>query len=145
MQPVARLVPYAMPPIPRQDCGLGEYCTPVESSLGCLAEQCALLCTHKHVKVGQALYRLGERLGSIYPIKAGSFKVCTVTQRGDLAVMGFYMRGEIMGLDALATQRHACTATAIEDSEVCIIPFRNFESLCMKTRPLLQHFHRIMA
>jgi hypothetical protein len=63
MQPVARLVPYATHPIPRQDCGLGEYCTPVEFSLGCLAEQCALLCTHKHVKVGQTLYRLGKGIG----------------------------------------------------------------------------------
>ena len=141
----ARLIPDTRQANPRSDCGLGEYCTPVELSLGGLAEQSALVCTHKHLKLGQTLYRLGDRSGSIYPIKAGSFKVCTVTQRGDLQVMGFYMRGEILGLDAVATQRHSCTATALEDSEVCIVSFENFESLCLKTRPLQQHFHKVMA
>jgi CRP/FNR family transcriptional regulator len=55
------------------------------------------------------------------------------------------MGGEIMGLDAVATGKHESTATAIEDSEVCIVPFENFEELCMKTRPLQRHFHKVMA
>jgi CRP/FNR family transcriptional regulator len=84
-------------------------------------------------------------LGSIYPIKTGFLKAYAVTERGDEQVMGFYMSGEIMGLDAVETQIHTCTATALEDSEVCIVPFCHFENLCMKDQVLQRHFHRVMA
>jgi CRP/FNR family transcriptional regulator len=84
-------------------------------------------------------------LSTIYPIKAGFFKLCAVTELGDEQVMGFYMSGEIMGLDAVATQTHPSTATAMEDSEVCVVPFDNFENLCTNNQALQQRFHRAMA
>src|SRR5689334_18333133 len=96
-----RLTSYTKEPRPRRDCGMDTYCTPMELSHRELSEPNALVCAHKHVKRGDTLYRLGDQLGSIYPIRAGFFKVCTTTECGGLQVMGFYMRGEIMGLDAV--------------------------------------------
>jgi len=137
-------LPDANPSSPRQNCGLGGYCTPIESSLA-RPEHDALVCSHAHVKRGETLYRLGDRLSSIYPIKAGCFRVSAITERGDHQVIGFYLRGEILGLDAVATQSHTSTATALEDSEVCIVPFEHFERLCAKSGPLQQHFHKMMS
>jgi CRP/FNR family transcriptional regulator, anaerobic regulatory protein len=130
---------------PRSDCGLGANCIPIGLSQADVCEPHLMVCAHRHVKRGDTLYRFGDRLGSIYPIRAGLFKVYATTERGDLQVTGFYMGGEIMGLDAVATQRHTSTATAIEDSEVCIVPFAKFEKLCMKTPTLQQHFRKVMA
>jgi CRP/FNR family transcriptional regulator len=128
-----------------QDCALGADCTPLELLARGLGERSALMCVHKHVKRGESLYRLGDPLGSIYPIRAGFFKVSTTSEGGNEQIMGFYMSGEVIGLDAVATQRHASTATAMEDSEVCLLPFKNFEKLCMKARSLQQRFHKIMG
>ena len=38
-------------------------------------------------------------------------------------VNGFHMAGEMLGLDAISEETHACNAVALEDSEVCEIPF----------------------
>jgi CRP/FNR family transcriptional regulator len=126
-------------------CGLGGHCISVGSPLRSLARNGTVICSHKHVKRGETLYRAGDSLSSIYPIKAGFFKLYAVTEHGDEQVMGFYMGGEIMGLDAVATQTHPSTATAMEDSEVCVVPFDNFETLCTNNQALQQHFHRAMA
>lgn len=145
MQRFERLTPNIEQAGPRPDCGLGRHCASVGLSLGCLNVNGTVICTHKHVKRGKTLYRDGDPLSSIYPIKAGFFKICAVTERGDQQVMGFCMSGEIMGLDAVATQTHVTTATALEDSEVCVVPFDYFENLCTKNQALQQHFHRVMA
>jgi CRP/FNR family transcriptional regulator, anaerobic regulatory protein len=124
------------------DCGFGDFCADPGSPAG--GEQ-PLVCGHKHVARGEVLYRQGDPLSSIYPVKAGSFKLTAGTDGGELQVMGFCMRGDVMGLDALATRAHGSTATAMEYSEVCIVRFESLENLCTTSRPLQQHFHRVLA
>jgi CRP/FNR family transcriptional regulator len=38
-------------------------------------------------------------------------------------VTGFQMAGELLGLDGISTENHTCNAIALEDSEICAIPF----------------------
>jgi CRP/FNR family transcriptional regulator, anaerobic regulatory protein len=141
------LVPVFPVPSPERpgvpaDCGFGEYCAPAGTPP---AAGRALVCGHKRLERGEILYRQGDPLRSLYPVKAGSFKLSAGTDNGDLQVMGFYMRGDVMGLDALATRTHGSTATAMECSEVCIVHFDSFEKLCMTSRPLQQHLNRLMG
>lgn len=142
MDSVVCAIPGAAQPDTHADCGLGEYCSSAGTSR---SGDHPFVCGHKHVARGEILYRQGDPLSSIYPVKAGSFKLTAGTDGGDLQVMGFCMRGDVMGLDAVATQTHGSTATAMEYSEVCIVRFDSFEKLCMTSRPLQQHFHRLMA
>jgi CRP/FNR family transcriptional regulator, anaerobic regulatory protein len=140
MASLARPVPCAERP--GLDCSFGPYCAAPGSS-GAGGD--ALVCAHKRVKHGEILYRQGDALASIYPVKAGSFKLTAGSENGHDQVMGFYMRGDVMGLDALATRAHGSTATAMEDSEVCVLRFDGVEKLCMTSRSLQQHFHKLMA
>jgi len=48
-------------------------------------------------------------------------------------------------MDAISTDRHHCNAIALEDSEVCEIPFARLEGLFGEMPTLLHHFHRIMS
>ena len=55
------------------------------------------------------------------------------------------MAGELLGMDAIAGERYHCDAVALEDSEVCEIPFARLEELFGEVPTLLRHFHRIMS
>ena len=67
------------------------------------------------------------------------------TVRGEQRITGFQMNGELLGMDAISTDRHQCEAVALEDSEVCEIPFSGLEELFGHIPALLHHFHRMMS
>ena len=48
-------------------------------------------------------------------------------------------------MDAISTDRHHCNSIALEDSEVCEIPFGSLQQLLVDMPTLLRHFHRMMS
>lgn len=61
------------------------------------------------------------------------------------SLIGYHMPGDVVGLDGIGTERHASQAIALEDSEVCPLPFDRLEELA-RTLPSLQHnLHRILS
>jgi CRP/FNR family transcriptional regulator len=48
-------------------------------------------------------------------------------------------------MDAISTDLHHCTAVALEDSEVCEVPFGSLQQLLADMPALLRHFHRMMS
>ena len=50
-----------------------------------------------------------------------------------------------MGMDGICTERHACDAVALENSDVCIIPFAKLEEISAKVRGLQRQFHKLMS
>jgi CRP/FNR family transcriptional regulator len=91
------------------------------------------------------LYRMGDKFQSIYAIKFGHFKTQSVDRNGCIHVTGFHMAGELLGMDAIDGRQYHCNAVALEDSEVCAIPFEEFEELTAEMPALLRGFHRIMS
>ena len=87
---------------------------------------------------GAALYHNGDRFESLYAVRSGSFKTMGVSRHGDEKVTAFHLPGELLGLDAISNGRHGYSAVALEDSEVCILPFATLEKLAMSV-PALQH------
>jgi CRP/FNR family transcriptional regulator len=55
------------------------------------------------------------------------------------------MAGELLGIDSIGTGQHASTAIALEDSEVCEIPYAKLQDLLVQIPRLMAHFHRIMG
>src|SRR5690606_19556097 len=60
-------------------------------------------------------------------------------------VTGFQMAGEILGMDGIGTEVHTCNAVALEDSEVCVIPFAQQEMLSRGIQALQHNFHKVMS
>ena len=50
-----------------------------------------------------------------------------LSEDGSEKITGFYLSGEILGLDAISTDRRNFSAVAFEDSEVCVLPFEHLE------------------
>ncbi|MDR3379908.1 helix-turn-helix domain-containing protein [Cupriavidus basilensis] len=97
------------------------------------------------VRRGDALYRDGDTFHSLYPLRSGAFKTVVTNQNGCEQVSGFYFTGDTLGLDGICTSRHGCNAIALEDSAVCVIPFRLLEALCREMPSLQRHLHRMLS
>ena len=104
-----------------------------------------VVATRKQVKQGQLLFGNGDAFTSLYAIRTGFFKTCVSNEDGREQVTGFQMAGESIGLDGIVTDRHSCNAVALEDAEVCIMPFANVEELSREFPVLQRHVHKIMS
>lgn len=127
------------------NCNLRELCMPVGLNAEELIRIDALVGTRRKVKRGVALFRHGEAFTSLYAIRTGFFKTCIATEDGRDQVTGFQMAGEIMGLDGIVSDHHTCNAVALEDAEVCVMPFDSIEELSREVKSLQHHVHKIMS
>ena len=126
-------------------CSLRELCLPMGLTPDEIEHLDQLVYTRRRVKRGESLYRSGDAFGSIYAVRSGFFKSGVLLEDGRDQVTGFHMPGEILGLDGIGTERHTCGATALEDSEVCVIPFSRLEEVSREVRTLQHQFHKVMS
>jgi CRP/FNR family transcriptional regulator len=127
------------------NCGLRELCLPVGFSETEMQKLDALVAQRRSVKRGQSLFRAGEPFEALYAVRTGFFKTCTSSPDGREHVTGFQMAGELLGLDGISSDHHTCGAVALEDSQVCVIPYAQLESLSQDFTELQRQFHRIMG
>jgi CRP/FNR family transcriptional regulator len=126
-------------------CNLRELCMPVGLTSQELERIDELVATRRKVKRGTPLFRNGEPFRSLYAIRTGFFKTCITAEDGRDQVTGFQMAGEIIGLDGVARDQHTCDAIALEDAEVCVMPFDRISELSRDVAALQHHVHRIMS
>jgi len=127
------------------NCNLRELCLPFGLSLEELERLDDLISTRRRIKRGEHLYRAGAPFDSIYAIRSGFFKTDVLLEDGRDQVTGFQMAGELLGLDGISTEFHTCNAIALEDSEICSIPFSRLEGLSREIHNLQHHFHKVMS
>ncbi len=100
---------------------------------------------NRRVKRGEFLFHAGETFTSLFAIRTGFFKTTISTQDGRDQVTGFFMSGELVGTDGICLGKYACDAVALEDSEVCELPFDQVDELNAKIPQLYMHFLRLMS
>jgi CRP/FNR family transcriptional regulator len=104
-----------------------------------------IVTVRKKIKQGDLLFENGEIFTSLYAIRTGFFKTSVASEDGREQVTGFQMAGEIIGLDGIVNDRHTCNALALEDAEVCVMPFDHIEDLSREFPVLQKHVHKIMS
>ncbi|WP_322991204.1 fumarate/nitrate reduction transcriptional regulator Fnr [Limnohabitans sp.] len=127
------------------NCNLRELCMPVGLSEQDLKRLDDLVAVRRKVKRGDTLFTNGEKFTSLYAIRTGFFKTCLATEDGRDQVTGFQMAGEIIGLDGIVNDQHSCDAVALEDAEVCVMPFDRIEEISREVKALQHHVHKIMS
>lgn len=94
----------------------------------------------KRVRRGERLYAAGEPFRNIYIVRVGVLKSFSVTEDGTSQVTRFSLARDVIGFDGIESGRHESTVVALEDSEICIVPFDQCEertSYCRETQQLL--------
>ena len=126
-------------------CSVHELCLPAGLDQEGLAQLDRIVNRKRPLKRGDYLYRAGSALQSLYAVRTGFLKSCVLHDDGREQVAGFHMMGEMLGMDAIGSGKHICDAIALEDSEVCEIPYTDLEQLSRNIPALQHHFHRIMS
>jgi CRP/FNR family transcriptional regulator len=118
---------------------------PVDLSPADLERIDTLVGTRRKISRGESLYHNGEAFDSLFAIRTGFFKTSVTLEDGREQVTGFQMAGEIMGLDGIVSDHHTCDAVALENAEVCVMPFEKIEELSREVNALQHHVHKIMS
>ena len=127
------------------NCNLRELCMPMGLSDDEMGRLDDLVATRRKIKRGTSLFANGDRFTALYAIRTGFFKTCIATADGRDQVTGFQMAGEVIGLDGIVGDRHTCDAVALEDAEVCVMPYDRIEELSREVQALQSHVHKIMS
>ncbi len=126
-------------------CNLRELCLPMGMSRDNLDRLDSLVASRRNLARGQTLFQAGEPFLSLYAVRTGFFKTCVASQDGRSQVTGFQMAGELLGLDGISTDQHSCDAVALEDSQVCVIPYSQMAALSREIGELQHQFHKLMS
>ena len=127
------------------NCNLRELCMPLGLTEEELDRIDGVVANRRKVKRGTTLFRNGDRFTSLYAIRTGFFKTSVASEDGRDQVTGFQMAGEMIGLDGIVNDNHTCDAIALEDAEVCVMPFDRVEELSREVNALQRHVHKIMS
>jgi len=142
MQPVLNLEAIK---VACSNCNLRELCMPVGFDVEEMKRLDEVVEKRRRVKQGELLFNSGDMFTSLYAIRTGFFKTCVTSEDGREQVTGFQMAGEIIGMDGIVSDRHNCNAVALEDAEVCVMPFATVEDLSRELPALQRHVHKIMS
>jgi CRP/FNR family transcriptional regulator, anaerobic regulatory protein len=126
-------------------CNLRELCLPMGLSNDELNKLDNVISNRRKVKRGAVLFNAGDAFTSLYAVRSGFFKTSVTTADGRDQVTGFQMTGEIIGMDGIVQDKHTCAAIALEDAEVCVMPFDKLEQLSREFSTLQHHVHKIMS
>ena len=127
------------------NCNLRELCMPLGLNESEMERVDEVVATRRKVTRGDNLFRNGDKFNALFAIRTGFFKTRISSEDGRDQVTGFQMAGEIIGLDGIVSDHHTCDAVALEDAEVCVMPFDRIEELSREITSLQRHVHKIMS
>jgi CRP/FNR family transcriptional regulator, anaerobic regulatory protein len=127
------------------NCNLRELCLPGGLDAEDLEHIDNLVYARRRLKRGEALYHAGSAFNALYTIRSGSFKTSLLDGEGREQVSGFFMGGEFLGLDGLGSDTYTGAAIALEDSEVCVLPYALIEQLAREIPALQRRLHAVLA
>ena len=126
-------------------CHLKDLCLPCGLGGRDLERLDELRFARRRVQQGDVLFRAGDRFEFVYAVRSGTFKTSLMAKDGREQVTGFQMAGEILGLDGLAQGAHPGTATALEDAEICAIPYAHLTHLAGQSADVQMALARLMS
>jgi len=128
-----------------QNCGMRELCFPVALTSDEMKQFDALVSHRTKLEKGDSLYRAGEPFGALYAIQFGSLKTVVLAEDGREQVIGYHMLGEIIGFDGIDGGHHHAGAIALEDTEVCALPFVSIANLARIMPAMQQNLHCMLS
>jgi CRP/FNR family transcriptional regulator len=126
-------------------CSLREMCLPGGVCMDDLQRVENIVYARRRVKRGESLFKAGDEFSAVYAIRSGFFKTSILDGEGREQVTGFSMGGELLGMDGVGSGRYNGNAIALEDSEVCVMPFSLIEQMSREVPSLQRHLHIVLA
>lgn len=126
-------------------CRLNELCLPIALNKTEIHQLDEIVERNRPYKKGDHLYRQNDAFKSVYAVRSGSFKSYMLSNNGQGRVTGFFLPGEIIGMDGISSKHYANSTQSLEHSSICEIPFSQLEKLSHQLPNLQHHFFSIMG
>jgi len=98
------------------------------------------------VKKNQVIYYEGDKGNGLYVVLSGKVKTIKLAQDGRELMTGIYAADDYLGINAmLANEEYGDTATALEDSMLCLIPKEQLEQLLNLYPEVAREFIKLLA
>jgi len=140
-----KVIPLSKIKIACESCSLHSLCLPLGLEGNDLNKLDNIIRRSHPLKKGVGLFHQGADFQAVYAVRSGSLKTFTVADDGSEQITGFYLPGELVGLDAISDNQHPCTAKALETTSYCEIPFTQLEALSGELPSLRRQLLRIMS
>jgi CRP/FNR family transcriptional regulator len=130
------------------------FCSTCAFSGACRAEgydKSALLelhCLVEHIgpfAAGDYIFREGDPFNAIAAVRAGSVKTFTVDASGREQVLGFFLPGEVIGLNAIHSSRFPCNVMALDTVMLCRFSFPMMATLASRMPGLQAQLFRLLS
>lgn len=128
-----------------KSCSLSTLCLPMGLETDDIERLDAIVKRNRPLQKGDHVFRADDQFRSLYVVKTGSVKSYTQCTDGTEQVIGFHLPGEIIGLDAIQTNRHGCSARVLETTAVCELPFERLTELSGHISSLQHQMFRLLS
>lgn len=128
-----------------ESCSLGQICFPRNIECNALQQLDSIIVRHTPQKKGFYWFSEGDKFRSVYAVRSGVVKTFRLTESGKEQVCGFYLPGEIIGLDAIDHGYYSTSARVLQPCSVCEIPFDRLEYLYHQYPGLQMHLLNLMS
>jgi len=126
-------------------CSLQVLCLPASIGAEGIERLDGIVLNRRPLQRGESLFLAGQPLGSLYVAREGAFKTIALDGDGNEQVIGFHLPGELLGLDALGSGKHACEAQALTHANVCEVPLAQLEHISGQVPGMQHQLLRIMG
>ena len=126
-------------------CKLSGMCLSAGLQAPSMQQLDELVKTRIRLRKGDTLYRAGGRFSALYSIRSGSCKTVLLAEDGQEQIAGYHMPGEVIGIDGIGDERHECEAIALEDTEVCVLPFDELTRIARDDHVFQRNLHRMLS
>lgn len=126
-------------------CSLSNLCLPIAVAHDQLDRLEDVIRQGRVIPRGEHIFKQHEGFRSCFAVRSGAVKTYMEREDGEEQITGFYLPGEIIGLDSMNADTYSCSAKALERSSVCEIPFDKIEELASRIPTLQHHFFQLMS
>lgn len=126
-------------------CSLSKLCLPYGLDAKELAQLEDVIAHKPTLEKSEAQFHAGDPHNALYAVKSGSFKTVMTTSDGAEQITGFYLPGELLGLDGLSEGHHRCSAIALETSSLCALEMDQFDHIWSEIKGLRNQLLRLIG
>ncbi|WP_250658011.1 helix-turn-helix domain-containing protein [Alkalimarinus coralli] len=107
------------------DCALSPICEPTPIGSVEFDVKETLLMKKQPFKTGELIYKEGQPFEFLYAITSGSAKEVCLYGQPQEQVISFKLKGELAGQNAVATDIYPNSLVALEDCDICVLPYKD--------------------
>ncbi|PKM15788.1 MAG: transcriptional regulator [Gammaproteobacteria bacterium HGW-Gammaproteobacteria-2] len=130
------------------------FCSTCAFSAACLSEGydksalSELHCLVEHIgpyAAGEHIFREGDAFNAIAAVRGGTVKTYVIDPDGREQVLGFFLPGEVIGLNAIHQAHYPCNAVALDTTVLCRFSFPKMATLAQRMPGLQGQLFKLLS